>query len=73
MPRQPAIPLTSAERKVVRAWTMRVFAVWTTIVVATLATPALLNVLTGSARLQAQSAPEIRCVLSGAGCQQAAR
>ena len=71
--RRPAICLTSADQKAVRAWTIGVFAVWTTIVVATLATPTLLNVFTGTARLQAQSAPEIRCVLSGAGCQQATR
>ena len=75
MSRHPAIPLSSAERKVVRAWTMRVFAVWTAIIVATLAAPTLLGGFTGAAQLQArQSATEIRCVLSDAGCgRQAAR
>jgi hypothetical protein len=73
MSRHPAIPLTSVERKVVRAWTMRVFAVWTAIVVATLAAPTLLGGFTGAAQSQArQSAAEMQCVLSEASCRRRA-
>jgi hypothetical protein len=72
MHRPPRIPLTPDDRETVRAWTKGVFAVWTAIVVATLATPMLLNV-TGAVQWQAQSAPKMQCAVSVTGCQQAAR
>jgi hypothetical protein len=71
--RRPTIPLTSADRELVHAWSIRVLAVWAAVLVATLAMPTLLNVFTGAAP-QAQRAPERQCTVDEITCRrQAAR